>query len=132
MENKILIIDEKDNEYKLMIENISKFKWVQEQLKSFKEWEKKLKDSFKQYDFNKVVITSESGNTTFSVTQYTQQRKELDKEDLVETLKCYIKGDLGLGDFVNEMQIPLTQDLTDIIEKAHKINEVKCIKYGVK
>lgn len=130
--NKIIIIDEKDTKHKLMVDTINQFKYVQSQLKSFKELEKKIKDEFKKYDFEKVIITSDSGNITFSVTQYTQERKELDKDELIETLKTYICGDLELGDYIKDNSIPLTQDLNDIVENAYKTKEVKCVKYGVK
>lgn len=132
MENKVLIIDEKDKKHKLMIENITKFKWIQEQLKSYKEWEKKLKEAFKQYDFEKVVITSESGNTTFNVTQYIQNRKELNEEKLLDALEDYIRNDFGMNDTIIDNQIQLRDELGCILDKAYETKEVKCIKYGVK
>lgn len=133
MENKVLIIEEnKSIEHKEMIEKINKFKYIQEQLKAFKEWEKKLKDEFKKYNFEKVVITSESGNTTFSITQYTQERKELDKEKMIDVIEAYIRSDLGMGDEINDKSIPLRRELEEIVENAHETKTIKCVKYNVK
>lgn len=132
--NKQLILtkDNVDKKNEIIINSIEQFKQVQEQLKSYKELDKMLKEQFKKYDFQKVIIMSEQGNTTFTVTQYDQEKKSLNKERLIEVLEAYIKSDLALGDDIVDKQIPLKEELERILDEAYETNIVKCVKYGVK
>lgn len=136
MENKELIISNVESaskENKLIVDTIQQFKYIQEQLKSYKELDKLIREELKKYDFQKIIIMNEkSGNTTFTATQYDQERKTLNKDKLIEVLEAYIKSDLGLGDDIFDKEIPLKQELERIVDESYEINTIKCIKYGVK
>lgn len=132
---KELIINRDDINTKneIIVKAIEQFKHVQEQLKSYKELDKLLKEQFKKYDFQKAIIMDEkNGNITFTVTQYEQERKELNKDKLIDLLEGYIKADLGLGDDIFDNEIQLKQELEEIINNSYETKKVKCVKYGVK
>lgn len=130
---KMLIAKANDKKNQLIIQSIKEFKLVQEQLKKYQAMEKILKEQLKKYDFEEVVIIDENDEKIiFKATQYTQERKNLDKEKLVELLEAYIRADLGMGDDINDKVIPLKQDLEDIIESSYETKINKCIKFGVK
>lgn len=135
MENKVLIINTKENKEKHLdtIKAIEQYKYVQNQIKAFKEMEKVLKENFKKYDFEKIIILDENNeNITFSITQYTQERKELDKELLIERIEAYILSGLGLIDDAVDNSIPVKRDLEEILEDSYETKEIKCVKFNVK
>lgn len=131
-DKKELIINADDEKNKLIVETINQFKWVNEQLDKYKKLDKVIRESLKQYNFEKITILNNDETIVFSATQYEQNRKEFNKEKLLETLQAYICGDLELGDHIIEHSIPLEQELHDIIENAYETKKIKCVKYGVK
>lgn len=135
MENKVLIINTKENKEKHLdtIKAIEQYKYVQNQIKAFKEMEKVLKEHFKKYDFEKIIILDENNeNITFSITQYTQERKELNEENLLDSLEDYIRHDFAMNDMIIDHQIQLRDELGYILDKSYETKEIKCVKFNIK
>lgn len=130
-QEKTLIVKSDNKENSLLIDTINKFKMVQQELKKLKDFEKVLKDTLKQYDFEKVVIMNgENDNLVFEATQYFQTRKELDNDKLIDSILTYIKGDLDLSEYIHDDLFK--KDLEKIIEQSHNEKKVKCVRYSCK
>lgn len=133
MENKQLIIKKDNEKHQLMINSINQFKALQDELKRLKDMEKILKDTFKQYDFEKVVILDEKdGNVTFQVTKYHQTRKELDIDKMISLIVAHVCGDLNLVDGIVGGSQQLEDDIKEIVEHCYNEKKVECVKFTVK
>lgn len=132
MKNKTMILKSNDQKSLSLLASIKQYKLIQDEIKKLKDNEKILKEIFKKYDFEKVIILDEQGDDTiFQVTKYFQSRKELNIDKLIELIEAHVCGDLELTDMITHKQ-QFRDDLRAIIERCYDEKKVECVKFTFK
>lgn len=132
MKNKTMILKSNDGKSLSLLTSIKQYKLIQDEIKKLKDNEKILKEIFKKYDFEKVIILDEQGDDTiFQVTKYFQTRKELNIDKLIELIEAHVCGDLELTDMITHKQ-QFRDDLKAIIDSCYDEKKVECVKFTFK